>query len=349
MKTLFGLTSVELRGWAQSQGMPAFRGQQIADWLYRKGAESFAAMTNLPLDLRGRLSQSADLGHLPVVARAVSDDRTIKLLLARRDGEQVESVGLPYPDRVACCLSSQVGCPIGCTFCATGLSGFTGNLDAGEIVAQVLAVQRELGQRVSHVVFMGMGEPLLNYDAVLKSVRLLNEEVGVAMRHITVSTVGLVPQMRRLADERLQLTLAVSLHAPTNELRHELVPGTRGFTVEEIVNAAKLYATTTGRRVTFEYVLLRGVNDRPAEARALAKLLRDCYCHVNLIPFNPVDDTGFQAPTLRAVRHFRNLLEAAKITVTQRVQRGASADAACGQLRRRLTTAKFAVSSEPRT
>lgn len=337
MKPLLGQDTVELTALVTRLGQPAFRGRQLAEWLYRHGAISFDEMRNLPRDFRACLAAATAIGHLPVVARAPSADGTIKLLLQRPDGERVEAVGLPYRDRVSCCLSSQVGCPIGCTFCATGLSGFTGNLTAGEMVAQVLAVQRELGQRVNHVVFMGMGEPLLNYEAVLKSVRLLNQEVGIAMRHLTVSTVGLVPQIRKLAEERLQMTLAVSLHAPTNELRYELVPGTRGFTVEEIVGAAKFYGETTGRRVTFEYVLLRDVNDRPAHARKLAELLRGGPVHVNLIPFNAVAGTGYHAPAAVSVRRFREILESAGLPVTQRVQRGADADAACGQLRRRMT------------
>ncbi|MCS6861741.1 MAG: 23S rRNA (adenine(2503)-C(2))-methyltransferase RlmN, partial [Abditibacteriales bacterium] len=269
-----------------------------------------------------------------------SRDGTVKLLLKLRDGETIETVGLPYDDRLSCCVSSQVGCPMRCAFCATGLSGYTRNLTAGEIVEQVLTVNDILAARVNHVVFMGMGEPLLNVDNVLKAVRLLNKEVGIAMRQLTVSTVGIVPGIRRLADEKLQLTLAVSLHAPTDDLRAQLIPTMRKWGVQDIIAACRQYVATTGRRVTFEYVLLAGVNDHPAQARALARLLRGLICHVNLIPFNPVAEVDHRAPTPERVRAFREVLERAGISVTQRVQRGADIDAACGQLRRKALGVK---------
>ncbi len=350
---LLGLDTSELRAFAQSLGEPAYRGNQIAEWIYQRHARSFEEMTNLPKALRAQLNEVADIGRSEIVRKQRSRDGTVKLLLKLRDGETVETVGLPYEacpersrrNRLSCCISSQVGCPMRCDFCATGLSGYTRNLTAGEIVEQVITINEVLSSHINHVVFMGMGEPLLNVDNVLKAVRLLNKEVGIAMRQLTISTVGLVPGIRRLAEEKLQLTLAVSLHAPTDELRARLIPTGRKWSVQDIIAACREYVEKTGRRVTLEYVLLSGVNDNPAEARALARILRGLNCHVNLIPFNPVAELGYHAPTPERVRAFREILERARITVTQRVQRGADIDAACGQLRRKeLTSVKESMS-----
>jgi len=332
---LLGLDTSELRAFAQSLGEPAYRGNQIAEWIYQHHARSFEVMTNLSKTLRARLNEVADVGRSEIVREQRSRDGTVKLLLKLCDGETIETVGLPYEDRLSCCISSQVGCPLRCAFCATGLSGYTRNLTAGEIVEQVITVNEVLSTRINHVVFMGMGEPLLNMDNVLKAVRLLNKEVGIAMRQLTVSTVGIVPGIRRLAEEKLQLTLAVSLHAPTDELRARLMPTVRKWSVQDLMAACREYVEKTGRRVTFEYVLLSGVNDNPAEARELARVLRGLNCHVNLIPFNPVAGLGYHAPPSERIRAFREILERARISVTQRVQRGADIDAACGQLRRR--------------
>jgi 23S rRNA (adenine2503-C2)-methyltransferase len=246
-------------------------------------------------------------------------------------------VGLSYADRFSCCLSTQVGCPVGCVFCATGLGGFSRNLTAGEIVDQVLAVQ-EAGRtrRVDHVVFMGMGEPLLNYEATVKAMRLLNSELGIAMRHLTVSTVGYVPGIHRLAQEKLQVTLAVSLHAPTDDLRRQLIPGMTRWSLAEIIDACREYLQQTGRRVTFEYCLLDGVNDGTKEAQELARLLQGMNCHVNLIPYNPVSGLASYKRPKKSIRAFRGILEGAGIRVTQRVQRGPDINAACGQLRTKV-------------
>jgi 23S rRNA (adenine2503-C2)-methyltransferase len=236
---------------------------------------------------------------------------------------------------------------VGCVFCATGLGGYTRNLTAGEIVDQVLAVQEAaLNQqlqidsqtrRVDHVVFMGMGEPLLNYAATVKAMRLLNGELGIAVRHLTVSTIGFVPGIHRLAQEKMQVTLAVSLHAPTDDLRRQLMPGMTRWSVTEIIDACKEYLQQTGRRVTFEYCLINGVNDGIAEAHELARLLHGMNCHVNLIPYNPVSGLTFHTRPRKRIRAFREILEGAGIRVTQRVQRGSDIDAACGQLRQRTT------------
>jgi 23S rRNA (adenine2503-C2)-methyltransferase len=399
MKTLLGLNTEELCEVVQELGEPAYRGKQLAEWIYRRGARTFEEMTNLPDKLRASLSKGYVVGRSEVVAVQRSQDGTVKLLLELNDGAQgeiplnlplrkgeaggdaftkgeasfplrkrpsvnlplrkrltidlplrkrgikgdltftksegsslVETVGIPYADRFSCCLSTQVGCPVGCVFCATGLGGFTRNLTAGEIVDQVLSIQEASGKRVDHAVFMGMGEPLLNYEATVKALRLLNEEMGIAMRHLTVSTVGFVPGIHRLAQEKLQATLAVSLHAPTDELRRRLIPGMK-FSLNEIIEACRKYFEITGRRVTFEYCLLDGVNDGVEEARELARLLRGMNCHVNLIPYNPVAGLAYKTRSRERVRAFREVLEGAGVQVTQRQQRGADIDAACGQLK----------------
>ncbi len=397
MKTLLGLDTEELCELVQELGEPAYRGKQLAEWIYGRGAQMFDEMTNLPDTLRVALGREYVVGRSAILAEQRSKDGTIKLLLALKNGGEIiplrkrgnkgdftstcrktplnlplqkgetstlrqaqgerdelinagsgdeilrcaqndtgnliETVGIPYADRFSCCLSTQVGCPVGCVFCATGLGGFSRNLTAGEIVDQVLSVQEAAGgRRVDHVVFMGMGEPLLNYEATLKAMRLLNREMGIAMRHLTVSTVGYVPGIRRLAEEKLQVTLAVSLHAGTDKLRRRLVPGMK-FSLGEIVEACKIYLRRTGRRVTFEYCLLDGVNDGTEEAQALARLLKGMNCHVNLIPYSPVTGLDFRTRSRKRVKALREVLEVAGIQVTQRLQRGADIDAACGQLK----------------
>jgi 23S rRNA (adenine2503-C2)-methyltransferase len=350
LTTLLGLNTDELRALVQEEGEPAYRGNQLAEWLYRHGVRTFEEMTNLPDILCVRLGKKYEVGRCRVVIGQRSKDGTVKLLLVMHDGARVETVGLPYSDRLSCCLSTQVGCPIGCLFCATGLSGYSRNLTAGEIVGQVLAVQEAVRSqplridnrscRIDHVTFMGMGEPLLNYVATMKVMRLLNRELNIAMRHLTISTVGVVPGIRRLAQEKLQSTLAVSLHAPTDDLRQQLIPGMTKWSVAEIIDACHEYVQQTKRRVTFEYCLLDGVNDGMAEAHEVTRVLHGLNCHVNLISCNPVLGLSFRAPSRKRIRAFREILDSAGIQVTQRVQRGSDIDAACGQLRQRATAAE---------
>jgi 23S rRNA (adenine2503-C2)-methyltransferase len=345
MTTLVGLNTNELSLLAQKAGEPAYRGKQISEWIYRRGVHSFDDMTNLPNSLRNYLEGKYEIGRSQIITTQKSKDGTIKLLLKLNDGSAIESVGLPYPDRFSCCISTQVGCPIGCIFCATGLNRYTRNLSSGEIVDQVLAVQEVLqdkqnaeknGRYVDHVILMGMGEPLLNYDESIKAVRLLNSEVGMSMRHLTVSTVGIVPNIRRLAQEKLQFTLAVSLHASNDDLRHKLIPRMTDWSIMEIIQSCKEYVRETGRRVTFEYCLLNGVNDRIEHATELALLLHGLNCHVNLISYNPASGLSFNAPSRERIKAFRTVLEKAGIQVTQRLPRGSDIDAACGQLRQRM-------------
>jgi len=341
-KFLLGMSTAELKQLAVELGGKEFRGKQVSDWLYRQGCCEVSAMANLPVSFREKLEEGYEIGRSRTKKASVAPDGTFKLLLKPAFGELVEAVGIPYDDRFSCCVSSQIGCPIGCAFCATGAGGFKRNLSAGEMVDQVLSVgeyarSKKLPAadgRVSHVVFMGMGEPLLNYEATLAVVRLINSEFNIGMRNITVSTIGYVPGIYKLAKENLQLTLAVSLHAADDTLRRKLVPGMTRYSLQEIVDACKHYFRETKRRVTFEYCLLKDVNDGQADAASLATMLHGWSCHVNVIPFNNFKGSGFHAAEPARIAAFCRVLEEADIAVTLREQRGAGIEAACGQLRR---------------
>jgi 23S rRNA (adenine2503-C2)-methyltransferase len=339
MRPLIGLTTQELEALAQELGQPAYRGRQMATWLYRRNAATLDDMTDLPRDLRARLADGHTVGLPTVTHKDVSPDETVKYLMQQADGLTIESVYLPYPERVSVCLSTQVGCPAGCTFCATAQGGLARNLTAGEIVGQFLRMQTDSARRISHAVYMGMGEPLWNYEAVIKSLRLLGSEVGVSLRNLTVSTVGVVPGIRALTQEDLPITLALSLHAPNDDLRAQLIPTARKWKLEEILDACAEYARTTHRNLTFEYLLIGGVNDAPEHARELAALLKKKQLpgNVNLIPFNYVETPqGFRRPTRESVTRFRAELEQAGRVATQRMTRGHAIAAACGQLRRQV-------------
>ncbi len=338
-----GRTAAQIREDVTAFGLPAYRGTQIADWLYRRtgpgqgggAVADWERMADLPREARRLLGASFTLSPLTVITEQTdARDGTVKLLARLNDGgHAIECVLLPDARRVSVCLSTQAGCPMACAFCATGTQGLTRNLTAGEIVAQFLLLQARSPRRISHIVLMGMGEPLLNYDAVLQAIRVLTGECGLAMRHVTLSTVGIVPAIEKLAQENLQLTLAVSLHAPTNELRSRLVPVNKTYPLERLLPACRRYAESTGRRLTWEYVLLREVNDRPEDARALAALLRETPGAVNIIPYNPTAVTeAFQRPEPSRIAAFRRILEDAGVTVTQRRERGQQIAAACGQL-----------------
>lgn len=367
LTALVGLNTTELEAVATALGEKPFRGRQLAKWIYEKAAQSFDEMADLPKALRQKLAETHTVSPLTVSTHRHSSDGVDKLLVHNGDGQVYECVLLPYADRVSCCLSSQVGCPMGCTFCATGLGGFDRNLTASEIVGQYLLLQglanapssfagdelcpkNEEGvgggeirsMRISHVVFMGMGEPLLNLDNLTRAMRILHDEVGLSYRHMTVSTVGLVPQIRELALLDLPIHLALSLHSPLDEVRNRLMPVNHKWPVAEVVQAMRDYQRTTGRKVTFEYLLIDGVNDTTEQAEALARLVKGFPCVVNLIPFNWVDTGhGFARPSPERVRAFRNVLETRKVNVTQRVERGHDIAAACGQLAG-MHTGKFA-------
>jgi len=310
-----------------------WRAKQIAKWLYEKAADRFEAMDDLPLALRTELASRFVSHPIRVVERLKAPDGTEKLLVQGETEGVFECVLFPTSARTGCCISSQVGCPMGCAFCATGLGGFDRNLTAGEIVGQYLALQRIAPKRISHIVFMGMGEPLLNYANVLKAIDLFKTEVGISARHITVSTVGLAPQIRKLAREKLQIHLALSLHSPFDEIRGRLMPVNRTYPIDEVMDAMREYYLATRRKITIEYLLIAGVTDTLDQAEALAKLVKGVPNVVNLIPFNTVKtEQGFERPNKEAVRAFRCVLESMGVNVTQRVERGHRIAAACGQL-----------------
>jgi 23S rRNA (adenine2503-C2)-methyltransferase len=346
---LLGMGLAALQEWAGLQGQPAFRGKQLHDWIYARGARSLEEITVLPKAWREQLAAAGTgLGRSPLLHRSDARDGTTKLLLATADGLSIETVGIPSGDRLTVCVSSQVGCPMGCRFCATGKGGLQRSLAVHEIVDQVLSVREAMDRRPSHVVFMGMGEPLLNTEAVLEAIACLCGDLGMAQRQITVSTVGVprsLPTLAERALERLgraQFTLAVSLHAPDQRLREELIPTAHAYPMEALLDDCRHYVALTGRRVSFEYILLGGLNDHPRQADALARLLRGFQSHVNLIAYNPIAEEDFRRPAPEAVEAFRAQLERRHIAVSVRASRGLDQDAACGQLRRRLLTAPAA-------
>jgi len=326
-----------LTGW----GEPTYRARQLWEWLYVHLATDFAQMTNLPKSLRERLAAEATIGVLEVVDTAQSaDGETRKDLLRLEDGETVEAVLMRYERRRTACISTQVGCAIGCTFCATGQAGFRRDLTGGEIVAQALHFARELqskGERLTNVVLMGMGEPLANYAASLAAIRRLIDSQGfnLGQRRITLSTVGLVPGIERLAEEGLQITLAISLHAATDSLRDRLVPINRHYGLDALFEACYHYVEHTGRRVSFEWALIEGVNDTPEQAQALAARLAGLLAHVNLIPLNPTAYYRGRPSSSAALAAFTAELERRRVSYTLRVRRGADIKAGCGQLRQR--------------
>ncbi len=330
---LIGLSVGELEELLARLGEPAYRGRQIAEWIYGKAVDSFEEMKNLPASLRAKLAESYTVSPLVVSDHRTSTDDVDKLLVHNGDGEVYECVLLPYKDRVSCCISSQVGCPMGCTFCATGMGGFDRNLTAGEIVAQYLLLQKISKKRVSHVVFMGMGEPLLNAKNVVKALHILHDEIGLSWRHLTVSTVGIVPQIENLTELGLPFNLALSLHSPFDEVRSKLMPVNQKWPVDVVMGAMKKHHRKTGRKITIEYLLINEFSDTIEQAKALASLVSGTPSVVNLIPFNYVDTTyGYSRPSPERVRAFRNVLEARGVNVTERVERGHDIAAACGQL-----------------
>lgn len=309
------------------------RAKQLAGHLYARAIGDFAEMNDLPNALRADLASQFEVQPLQVAAHKRSTDDVDKLLVHNGDDQVFECVLLPYPSRVSCCISSQVGCPMGCKFCATGLGGFDRNLTAGEIVGQYLMLQRLSERRISHVVFMGMGEPLLNLPNVLKTLRLLHDEVGLSYRHMTVSTVGIAPQIRELAQEKLPIHLALSLHSPFDEVRDKLMPVNHKWPVREVMGAMKSYQKATGRKITIEYLLIKELTDTREQAAELARLIKGVPSVVNLIPFNWVStDQGYERPSKDRVRAFRRELELRNVNVTERMERGHDIAAACGQL-----------------
>ena len=335
-KNLKSYTYNELEALVRNElGEPSFRAKQIFEWLYR-GADSFDEMSNLSKSLRERLNAAYTAGNLKIEQKFVSRiDETRRYLLKLEDGNYIESVLMKYHHGYTICVSSQVGCAMGCRFCASTRNGKARNLSAGEIIGQVMTVQKDLGERISNIVMMGIGEPLDNYDEVLKFLEIVNHPSGlnIGHRHITLSTCGLVPKIKDLADRQLQITLSVSLHAADDETRSEIMPVNRRYSISQLMEACRYYIKKTNRRISFEYTLISGVNDNSAEAEKLLKLLHGMLCHVNLIPVNPVKETGFKQGSRAKIEEFQRILESGGISATIRREMGADISATCGQLR----------------
>jgi 23S rRNA (adenine2503-C2)-methyltransferase len=355
--SLSGFTADQLVGLVASMGEPGYRAKQLQKWIYRKFAFSYDEMTDLPLSFRQKLTEKVRLRSLEILQEVTGNDGTVKCLFNLRDGRTVEAAIMRYGaekvgKRHTVCVSTQAGCSIGCAFCATGQQGFERNLAPGEMVDQVLYFARHLqledtrsgsgGQKnaghITNIVFMGMGEPLANYDNLWQAITLLNspEGFGLGARNITVSTAGLVPQIKRLSRESLQIGLAVSLHAADNLLRNRLVPVNRKYPLEQLIPACREYSRVTGRRLSFEYILFNGINDSPEQARSLATLIKGINCHVNLIPANITGNKAFRPPPVPVVLAFENELKRHRVNVTLRESRGRDIGAGCGQLRGRF-------------
>ena len=337
---LAGLTLEELEGLMAELKATKFRAKQIHNWIYTKSISSIDEMTNLSKDFREQLKTLARVTETKIKVKQVSKDGTIKYLVEYPDGECVETVLMRFDNRanLTACVSSQVGCAVNCSFCATGKGGFKRNLSYQEIIEQVLTIQRDTGLKVTNIVFMGQGEPLLNPDNVLKALDIFNNDFQIGQRRITISTSGIIPGINQLAELDLQSTLAISLHAPNHVLRKELMPIENKYPIENVKQALKNYIDKTGRRITVEYILIHGFNDTPQVAKELAYFLKDLKCNVNLIPYNSVIENDYKKPANSDIMKFKYLLEHSGKKVTVRLERGADIDAACGQLRGKKTT-----------
>ena len=342
---IFGRTKEQLAAALKEYDIPRFRADQIIRWMYRRGAVSFDVMDNLAKPLRAQLAEHFSIERPKVVSRLHSaDGATLKLLYEFADGQTAETVLMRHPYGNSVCISTQAGCRMGCAFCASTLHGLQRNLTTGEIAAQVIGISdflRTEGARVDTIVVMGSGEPLENYDNVIAALRLLHEEytIGLSYRGVTLSTSGIVPGIERLAEEGILISLSISLHAPTEELRSEIMPVNRMYPLADVLRAARMYAQRTKRRVTYEYILIRDLNDGVREAEKLAKLLKGQLASVNLIPINPVAERNLYRPDKAAIRRFQKILEERHITATLRREMGTDIQAACGQLRNRLMEA----------
>lgn len=336
--SVYSLRLEELCRWLSENGEKAFRAEQIFDWLYKKRVGSFEDMTNLSIGLREKLEEHFELTTLKTIIKQTSSDGTIKFLFELKDGYSIETVLMRHDYGNSVCVTTQVGCRIGCTFCASTLGGLKRNLEAGEIVAQVVKVQQaldETDERVDSIVIMGIGEPFDNFDNMLSFLKIMNHEkaLNIGARHITVSTSGIVPKIYQFADENMQINFAISLHAPNTELRSRLMPINRAYKLEELMKAVRYYIDKTGRRVSFEYGLFGGVNDQVEHAEELAKLIKGIKCHVNLIPVNYVPERDYVRTPRDQIFEFEKTLKKHRINVTIRREHGHDIDAACGQLR----------------
>lgn len=336
--SIYSLQLQELKDWLKEHGEKHFRAEQIFDWLYKKRIAHFSDMSNLSKKLRELLEDYFTLTTLKTVVKQESADGTIKFLFELHDGFSIETVLMRHDYGNSVCVTTQVGCRIGCTFCASTLGGLKRNLEAGEIVAQVVKVQQaldETNERVSSIVIMGIGEPFENYDNMLSFLKIINHEKGlnIGARHITVSTSGIIPKIYQFADENMQINFAISLHAPNTEIRSRLMPINRAFKLPDLLEAVRYYIKKTGRRVSFEYGLFGGVNDQVEHAQELARLIKGIKCHVNLIPVNYVPERDYVRTPREQIFKFEKTLKDAGVNVTIRREQGSDIDAACGQLR----------------
>jgi len=335
---IYDYTLEQLQDWMKENAEPAFRGAQLFDWLYVKRVKSFEDMSNLPKTLRQKLDEQFQFVTLSEITKFESKDGTVKFLFGLHDNHAIETVIMRHNYGNSICVTTQVGCRIGCTFCASTLGGLKRNLTAGEIVAQVVTAQQMLDateERVSSIVIMGSGEPFENYEATMAFLRIMIHEKGlnIGQRHITVSTSGIVPSMYKFAEENTQINLALSIHAPNDTLRSKLMPVNRRFPFEDVMEACRYYIAKTGRRITFEYALIGGVNDQNEHAEELAKVLQGILCHVNLIPVNHVPERKYVRTPREQIFEFQRILERNKINATIRREQGHDIAAACGQLR----------------
>lgn len=337
MVNLKDLTFEELKDFLVGLGEKPFRAKQIFAWLHR-GVESFEEMTDISVSLRNKLSEKSYISTLRIVRKLESQlDETKKYLFELGDGNRVETVVMYYKHGITVCISCQVGCRMGCKFCASTIGGLVRSLTPGEILDQVIFAQKDIGERISNIVMMGIGEPLDNFDNVIKFLRNVNDENGIniGFRHISLSTCGLVPGIKRLMNEDIPLTLSVSLHAPTDEIRNTIMPVNNAYSVSELLLCVREYASVTKRRISFEYALIDGVNDTTECAHLLAHKLKGMLCHVNLIPVNKVKENTFEKPSKEKIKSFMSVLERSGIAVTVRRELGSDISASCGQLRRK--------------
>lgn len=345
---LSGLTQEGFEKITESLKASKFRARQLHNWIYLKSVKSIDDMTDLSKDFREQLKEVAQVSDVEIKAKQVSKDGTIKYLIEYPDKTCVETVLMRFDNRanLTACVSSQVGCAVNCAFCATGKKGFVRNLTEKEIVEQVLTIQRDTGLKITNVVFMGQGEPLLNLENVLASLKIFNEDFQIGARRITISTSGIIPQINKLADLEMQSTLALSLHAPISDVRKQIMPIENKYPLPELKKALKNYTQKTGRRITIEYVLIKDITDTLEMAKATANFLKDIKCNINLIPYNPVGATGeeqengFKKPDRNSVMKFKYILEHSGKKVTVRLERGADIDAACGQLNGKITVSQ---------
>ena len=338
MKILSGLTQAEIEEITDELKASKFRARQIHNWIYLKSVSNIDEMTDLSIKFREQLKQVAKVSDVKIKVKQTSSDGTLKYLLEYPDGECVETVLMRFDNRanLTACVSSQVGCAVNCSFCATGKRGFIRNLTYKEIIEQVLTIQRDTGLKVTNVVFMGQGEPLLNLDNVLKAMEIFNEDFQIGARRLTVSTSGIIPQINKLANLDMQSTLAISLHAPNHDIRKKLMQIENKYPMDELKKAMKNYVDKTGRRITIEYLLIKDLNDTTESAKELAYYLSDIKCNINLIPYNSTEKNDYQKPSNNSIMKFKYLLEHSGKKVTIRLERGADIDAACGQLRGKI-------------